>query len=101
MSAIEENLNKRSRSGCLMCLGCGAHRTLSYEDLPIADLNPSPAQVGVPLLMRHQQHGVSAAVEGEQQLHDLVCRLFVEIPGRLVGKKNHRVVDQGAGTIKH
>ena len=55
------------------------------------------AAVGVPLLMRHQKHGVSAAVDGEQQLHDLVRRLFVEIPGRLIGKENHRVVYQGAG----
>ena len=80
-----------------MGLGCGAHRALSYEDLPIVDLNPSPAQVGVPLLMRHQQHGVSATVDGEQQIHDLVCRLLIEITGGLVSKENHRVVYQGAG----
>ena len=29
--------------------------------------------------------------------HDLVRRLFVKVPGGLVSKENHRVVDQGAG----
>ena len=68
-----------------------------YTDSPIADFNPSSAQVGVPLLVRHQKHCVSTAVDGEQQLHDLVRRLFVKVPGGLVSKEDHRVVDQGAG----
>ena len=67
------------------------------SNLPIADFDLSSAQIGVPLLMRHQKHGVSTAVDGEQQLHDLVRRLFVKVPGRLVSKEDHWVVDQGAG----
>ena len=62
-----------------------------------ADFNFPSAQIGVLLLVCHQKHGVSTAVDGEQQLHDLVRRLLIEISGGLVGKENHRVVDQGAG----
>lgn len=47
--------------------------------------------------MRYQKHGVSTAVDGKQQLHDLVRRLLIEISGGLVSKENHRVVYQGAG----
>ena len=43
-----------------------------YTDSPIADFNLSSAQVGVPLLMRHQKHGVAPTVDGQQQRHDAV-----------------------------
>ena len=79
---------------------CGLAETRDWgksSNPPVADFNFPSAQVGVPLLMRHQKHGVAPAVDGEQQLHDLIRRLFVEVPGGLVGKENHRVVDQGAG----
>mgnify|MGYP006947730787 CR=1 FL=1 len=47
--------------------------------------------------MRHKQHSISAAVDREQQLHDLIRRLFIEISGGLVGEENNRIIYKRAG----
>lgn len=51
--------------------------------------------------MRHKQHSISAAVDREQQLHDLIRRLFIEISGGLVGEENDRIIYKRAGESAH
>jgi hypothetical protein len=45
----------------------------------------------------HQDGDAVLAVERDEQVHDLVAALAVEVAGRLVGEQDQRAGDDGAG----
>ena len=48
-------------------------------------------------LVRHEHDRVAGAVQAIEERHDLDAGFRVEIPGRLVGQENRRIVDQSPG----
>ena len=47
-------------------------------------------------LVRHEHDRVAGFMEASEQSHNLGAGLRIEVPGRLVGKKNRRIVHERA-----
>ena len=67
------------------------------EDLAMAQGDLAPGEAGHLGIVRHHDDGVAVAVQvGEEARDDLLVG-GVEIPGRFIGQKDRRVIDEGAG----
>ena len=62
---------------------------------PVADMDDAPGVAGDLGLVRHQDDGDAfLAIELLEHQQDLIAGLRVEVPGRLVGEQERRVVDE-------
>src|SRR4028119_128662 len=75
----------------------GPRGRLVGEDLAVPQLDLPPGMLRDVGLVGDQDDRVALGVELVEQRHDLGRGRRVEVPGRLVGEQDGRLVDQGAG----
>ena len=69
---------------------------LRHEDALLEVQRPLRARRGVRVVRHHDDGLVVIAVQGLEQVQDLVARLAIEVAGRLVAQQQRRVGDDGA-----
>src|SRR3981081_2088149 len=90
----ELSANPRCRQSLMV-----STRPIVPNDLAVVDRNHAPAQQvdDVAVMGRHQHGRLGLVVDLQEELHDLPAGRRVEVPGRLVGDDQPRLMDEGAG----